>query len=69
VSVYESPAKRRLREAVEEAHDDADFAARLVDAINNDETVRAAIVRLSRRATAAPAPAAKKAVGTRGRGR
>lgn len=65
VSVYESPARRRLRAAVDEAHDDADFTARLIDAITNDENVRAAIIRVTRRAN----PPTTKTATTRGRSR
>lgn len=54
--MYESPAVRRMRQATAEATDDADFTDRLVDAIQNDPDVRAAILRLAR---ATPPPAKK----------
>jgi hypothetical protein len=63
--MYTSPVLRRMREAVDDAAGDAEFTARLVDAITNDEAVRTAILRLTR---ARQAPAAAKTP-TRGRSR
>ena len=65
MSVYESPLKRRLRESVDDAHEEATFAEQLIDAINNDEAVRAAIIRVTRRAN----PPTAKTATTRGRSR
>ncbi|MFE4867724.1 hypothetical protein [Streptomyces sp. NPDC056682] len=49
--VYEIPPKRPRRRAVtrqdvEDATDEAEFADRLLEAIDNDQRVRAAILRL-----------------------
>lgn len=44
--VYESPLMRSMRAATRDAIDDADFTERLIDAIDNDPDVRAAILRI-----------------------
>jgi hypothetical protein len=65
--MYTSPVIKRMRSAVEGAHDDAEFTARLIDAIDNDPAVRAAILRLTRRTT--PQQPTRTTTTTRGRGR
>lgn len=72
--MYESPVLRRMRQATEEAVDDADFAERLIDAIQNDPDVRAAILRLIRATPPSQpakktAPAKRAAAARKGRGR
>ena len=62
--VYEIPLRRRVRDAVDDAHDDDAFTQRLVDALTNNPDVRAAILRLTR-PRQAPAPKTP----TRGRSR
>jgi hypothetical protein len=66
--MYTSPVIKRMRAAVEDAQDDAEFTARLIDAIDNDPAVRAAILRLIRR-QATPTQPAKTATTVRGRRR
>lgn len=70
--MYESPALRRMRQVTAEATDDADFTERLVDAIQNDPDVRAAILRLVRAASSPakkPTPAKRTPAARTGRGR
>lgn len=71
--MYESPALRRMRQATAEATDDSNFTERLVDAIQNDPDVRAAILRLIR-TTPPPAkkstqPAKRTPAARKGKGR
>ena len=64
--MYESPLKRRVRDAVDDAHDDEAFTQKLLDAIADNPDVRAAILRLTR---ARQAPPQAKTTTRTGRGR
>ena len=44
--MYESPVIKRMRAVTQDASDDAEFTERLLDALDNDPEVRAAILRI-----------------------
>lgn len=45
--MYESPVLKRMRAATQDAVDDAEFVERLIEAIDNEPEVRAAILRVA----------------------
>lgn len=45
--MYESPVLKRMRAATQDAVDDAEFVERLIEAIDSEPEVRAAILRVA----------------------